>query len=77
MRLATWRAPSISPYLHLRGERRHSGPYLSSVSQLKLTVGSGIEDVVSNPVRPIRAVHYENSTDRLADSRTGLRFLSK
>ena len=37
---------------------------------IKLSVGSGIEGIVSNHVRPIRTVHYENSTDRLAECPT-------
>ena len=44
---------------------------------LKLSVGSGIEDMVSNPVRPIRIAHFGNPTDRFAESPTGSPPLSK
>jgi hypothetical protein len=37
--------------------------------KLKLSVGSGTEAVVSNPVRPNQK-HFENPTDGLADSPT-------
>jgi hypothetical protein len=36
-----------------------------------LTVGSDIEAMLTNPVRPIRNVHYENPAERLADIPTG------
>ena len=39
---------------------------------LKLSVGSGIEGMVSHPVQPIRTVHFENPPDRLTDSPTDL-----
>jgi len=45
-------------------------------SQLKLSVGSGIEDVVSKSLRPIRTVQSETLADRLAGNPTGSRPLS-
>ena len=45
--------------------------------ELKLSVGSGIEVMLSNPVRPIEIVHFGNPIDRLAESPTGSPSLSK
>jgi len=47
------------------------------VKPLELSVGSGNEVMVSNPTRPILTVHFENPTDRLAESPTGSRSLSQ
>jgi hypothetical protein len=41
----------------------HQGRSTRPRFQLKLSVGSGVEDMVPNPVRPIRLVRFENSTD--------------
>ena len=38
-----------------------------TVGGFKLSVGFAIECLVSNPVRPIRSVHFEHPTDRLAE----------
>jgi hypothetical protein len=49
----------------------------SSNFQLKFSVGSGIEVMVSKAVRPIRTGQSENPADRLAETPTGSRSLSK
>jgi hypothetical protein len=63
--------------------RRAAGAYeynrplfgLNTVSDL--VSKSGIEEMVSNPVRPISTVNFENSTDLLAERPTGSPSLGK
>jgi len=46
-------------------------------AMFKPSVGSGMEYMVSNPVRPIRTVHFGTPTNELPDSSTGSQSLSK
>ena len=63
--------------LALAHTTRHPGPSHSRKCCLELSVRSGIEDKVPNPVRPIRTVHFGNPTDPLAECPTGSPSLSQ
>jgi len=45
--------------------------------EFTLSVGFGMEVVISNPVRPIRTVQIEIPDDRISDRATELWFMSK
>jgi len=49
----------------------------SVMVELKFSVGSGMEDMVSKQVRPIRTAHSRKTHRPTRRSLTGLRFLSK
>jgi len=59
-----------------RGPLTHP-TFPTEIPHAKLSAGSGNKDMVSNSVRRIRKVHFGNTNDRLAQSPTGSRSLSK
>jgi hypothetical protein len=49
----------------------------SSHTEIQLSVGSGIEVVVSKSVQPIRTISIENHADRISENPTGFQTQSK